>query len=281
MLLVLIVMHMVIRYRLYDLAKLSTYRVPLRQWVTKRRIARAGAGVLQVVIPILLIVGPQYVLVYRAEDHLALVGKRFTVEAAKILSTLGVYVYKYETYTGPEPISGQVFYYDESRKATVDRIVADDGKVNLLSYAVAYPLETVQTVFIKTVGAFQSYEWSTYRLTLENIPNYVFVFGLFIFCFFVFVNLAMPLNVLRSLRGGRSFPFHTVVLWMAIDLIVLSYTLLSPVETRFIVPAFPILTATTLYVGWRAENRRSLLIVLIIGIVLYLITYQVLQVSRI
>jgi hypothetical protein len=136
-------------------------------------------------------------------------------------------------------------------------------------------------VLIKTVGAFQSYEWSTYRLTLQNVPNYVFVFGLIVFCFFVFVNLAMACSVVRRVRGGRSFPFHTVVLWMAIDLIVLSYTLLSPVETRFIVPAFPILTATALYVGWRAGNRQSWGVVLIVGIPLYLITYQVLQVSRI
>lgn len=285
LLLGLVVLRFVTTYRLYDVAQIPRVRALMGQWITKRRLVSAGAKFLQVLVPIVLIVGQQYVLVYNAEGHFALVGRRFTTEAAGILSTLGVYVYKYETYTGPEPVSRQVFYYDGDHKANAERMVAAEGGVNLLSYAAGYPLAAAQTVLIKTVGAFQSYEWSTYRLSVENSPNYVFVFGLLIFGLFVFLNLSMFLNVVRGARqahpGSESIPFQTVVLWGAINLIVLSYSFLSPVETRFIVPAFPILTATALYVIWRTGDRRPLIIAMIIATMLYLVTYQVLQVSRI
>jgi hypothetical protein len=213
------------------------------------------------------------------------VGKRFTTEAAQNLTTLGVYVYKYETYTGPEPVSRQVFYYDGDHKANAERMVAAEGGVNLLSYAAGYPLAAAQTVLIKTVGAFQSYEWSTYRLSVENSPNYMFVFGLLIFSLFVFLNMSMFLSIVRGvrqpLRESESIPFQIVVLWAAVNLIVFSYSFLSPVETRFIVPAFPILTATALYMIWRTGDRRTIIIALIVATTLYLVTYQVLQVSRI
>jgi hypothetical protein len=285
LLLGLVVLRFVTTYRLYDVAKIPRVRALLGQWITKRRFVSVGAKLLQVLVPIVLIVGPQYMLVYNAEGHFALAGRRFTTDAARILTTLGVYVYKYETYTGPEPLSRQVFYYDGDHKVIAERMVAAEGGVNLLSYAAGYPLAAAQTVLIKTVGAFQSYEWSTYRLSVENSPNYVFVFGLLIFSLFVFLNMSTFLSIVRGMRQplpeSESIPFQIVVLWAAVNLIVFSYSFLSPVETRFIVPAFPILTATALYMIWRTGDRRTIIIALIVATTLYLVTYQVLQVSRI
>jgi hypothetical protein len=280
LLVVLTVLRSVINHRLYNCSRAGLARKGLNGL-----IFRASIALVQVLAPMLLIVGLQYMLVYNAEGHFAVVGKRFTTEAAQNLTTLGVYVYKYETYTGPEPVSRQVFYYDGDHKANAERMVAAEGGVNLLSYAAGYPLAAAQTVLIKTVGAFQSYEWSTYRLSVENSPNYMFVFGLLIFSLFVFLNMSMFLSIVRGvrqpLRESESIPFQIVVLWAAVNLIVFSYSFLSPVETRFIVPAFPILTATALYMIWRTGDRRTIIIALIVATTLYLVTYQVLQVSRI
>ncbi len=253
-------------------------------WNQMRQIdlKRLTIVVLQIAVPLLVIVGLQYFFVYQAENKINLVGTRATELAVKHLNA-SVYDYKYETYVGTGPHSPKLFYCFEKGEAQATAICAGQDSLNLFQYFVTYPFDTVYVLIVKTVGIFQSYEWSTYRQTTTSYPNLVFIWGLIPLLGLVVAHH----NLLRQWRKMLTTSyanFCRILVLVAADLYLVLYILFTIPETRFMAPMLPALTVcglSTIATPLSPRYHRTLLIIAGLTFIMYMLVFVILQSSLI
>ncbi len=231
---------------------------------------------LQVLMPLLIIVGLQYWLIFQVESRVNLVGKLAT-QIADWNSQAGVFYYKYETFAGDQSRSSSVFYVFDTGAKQAAKLRDAAGNMSILNYALTHPVDTAYVFLVKAIGLFQSYELSTYRMALENTANFVFVWGFIPLLGLVYAHWSVLLNVRKMLTGSRA-AFYGLIVLAAADLYLILYTIFTIPETRFMAPVFPALTVCGI-VAATTQRRRNLLFAAILTFGIYLLAFEILRVS--
>ncbi len=263
---------------------------------------------LQIGLPLLLIVGLQYILVARSGGGLSLIGKTGGYWQTRVLYE-GSYMYRYQPYADPRGALHHMYYVS----TPCEQIAIALNGINPLPVILADLPGTFYLYAVKTIAMFQPLSWSTYRTSLDTPSGYLLLFGLLLFFFFVYltlrqwdiwrlfnpstassgqrlkvdhsqpdslsVNLSLNLSFLVNLRemlhlsreGSTKF-----ALWLAITLYILLYALVSVPEPRYIAAILPILTALAVTEISANRNIGSLLRAAVLASVLYLFTYEIL-----
>ncbi len=278
--------------------------------LNRRRTLSIG---LQILMPLLVIVGLQYYLSLRDGTGFALIGKEGLYWQQRVIYD-SAYVFKYETFAnGRGQLENLIYKSFEREKLIAQPTIQDPIRV-----ALADPLGTIPFMLVKTTGMFQSYTWSSYRINMDHSMNEVFFTGLALLTSFIYLTLlqlnafvtrlrtataGQPLMVLQNVERERSngatlrvrlnlvFNFdkrlflnsepisNTLILWLAATLYIVLYAAVSSPEPRYLAPILPILISSGLYAVVYQKHRSSLLLAAFIAFTLYMLTYQTLQLS--
>jgi len=243
----------------------------------KRWSARQFINItIQVCVPLLCIVGLQYLYVYQMEKSIGLVGNKMNSEISLILD-LGNWYYKYDTYVGRETRSPSLSYVFANWETRAKSEMQEGEPLRMIPFILENPVESFFFYVIRGVGLFQHYEWSAYRFTTENTFNEVALWGLFAFFGCVYANVYFVFNFKRVFLKQLNQPF--TVLLLAVDLYLGAYTLLYVPEFRFIAPTLPIFLVLGVAAIMQDRSWRNIALVLTSSFTLYVFTFEVLRVS--
>lgn len=240
----------------------------LVRWVRKTapRPEALPARLLMIAVPLLLVLLPQFALVYQNEGRVGFTGAQGSGWVSTHLEYT-YYYYKYETYIG-EWHGPKVLYLSPRRAVMFEQRDPTQPMVLLMALD---PVGTGYMTAIKTAGLFQNYEYAVYRSHLDNrFTHPTFLYGFVLFVQFMYL-------VGLSLLEFRSFVLENhPVLVTALAIVALHvglYSLLTAPESRFIAPVFPLLTA---FAGFNVIARpriRLMMGVVVASILLYAYTY--------
>ncbi|MBM4303379.1 MAG: hypothetical protein FJ112_03510, partial [Deltaproteobacteria bacterium] len=211
------------------------YGVVLLGFVIIRRrvdLKKSGGRYFKIAVIYFLILVPQVLTIYIHENRLALTGREAD-DWKKIHLKEGMYTYKYETLVARQEdprlnyinINRYNLLHGVTKQSDLYRLILEDW------------LGTIKMITFKTVGLFQSFDWSVYRISNSLRPLHpVFLFGGIHFFFFVFSCI----EVLKMIFNKNKNCFSN---WMAVQIFcilhVLVYAILTVPESGFIAPVIP------------------------------------------
>lgn len=227
-------------------------------------IRRAVLLGMALAFPLLLVVIPQLALIYIGEGTIGLTGEWGNEWISTHINT-STYVYKYETFVGVEG-TPQMYYTNTQREAlAADKTLTETILADLPGYAAH--------IALKSIGMFQAYETSPYRVTTEDSPlDPVFLMSFVSFAGLVYVLAATGWAAIKSPRTLLTAP---AALLLAVLAHWFAYSIPTIPEPRFITPILPLIAA--LAVATYSLRRDRWLLVGSVGaaLVLYAITYAV------
>ncbi len=214
-------------------------------------------GALQIILPLLIVVGLQVRHVWNVEGQIGLYPSPIT--DSFVDTTLGIYsvdLYKYETYRPDEPTdrpNGAIEYRDIERNAQYKQFLLSEtgepGMATAIQFMLRTPLETLYTLLIRLMSSFQNYEWIFYRQELYAAPTYIFWWGfvailylVYSTVFFIQSGFGLRLNAAKNTR----FLSWTLLYFIIITLIPPSVLIVS--EVRRIWPILPLMTVVSVYI---------------------------------
>ena len=233
-----------------------------------------GRKLLYFCLPLIVLVGWQFLLIYRAEGQFRIVGAA-AMSALQLHKDLRVYTLRYDTYSGNDPQFNPAVPYNSARnKAIIER--CNEFRISLSDCIWRDERNWVyvpETILIKTTGMFQNFDWSTYRGKLDNRPNTLFWQGWVVFLLFLYV----PLDYLRRLWARAHLAFYEHLVVLGCVAYVLAYGIFTAPQTDYIFPVHqPLLVFGVLYLAERLHNRKEvawLIVVASLGSAIYWYSY--------
>lgn len=241
---------------------------------------RMGTRVLLIIECFAMIISIQYIVVYRYTNLWAFVGPE-AKQSINVHYRASIYSYKYETYIGVEPHRAPLHYSSTTRRSLLPEGVSKEFRFpDWCRVMLGDPAGTLAMIMIKTTGLFQSYEWSPFRQTLKlNARHPAFICGLILFIGFVFIVIVYVADknwLNTGLRSQLSFDF----LFIISTLHIFIYSILTAPESRFIYPVVPILSVCAIHAGCLGRKKSYMVYAMIISVVLYSVTYQIMRDSQ-
>jgi len=232
------------------LATLTFFR-----WVQRYRVhinsGQIGRTLIQMLVPLLLLVGTQYLITYQQQGVWSIVGGTGN-KAIQIHITGSLYYYRYETLLRPDGyVSGVRYYNNDVRERIAPIAIEEPSMVALyIEQLRADPLSLPLMALIKAVGLFQHYDLRMFLSDLGIVSPLAFALGLVMFILFVTIvqeGLLQALALIRQRPRGLKLTPSIVLFWVIVTYVVL-YAIATAPEPRFIFPIFPAITILGLHI---------------------------------
>lgn len=226
------------------LATLSFFR-----WVQRYRVhinsRHIGRALVQMLIPIFLLVGAQYLITYQQHGVWSIVGGTGN-KAIQIHITGSLYYYRYETLLRPDGYVTGVRYYNHDVRLRIAPIAIEEPSMVALYMEQfrADPLSLPLMALVKMIGLFQHYDLRMFLSDIGIVSPLAFALGLGMFILFVTIvleALVQGIALVRQRPRGLKLTPPMVLFWVIVTYVVL-YAIATAPEPRFIFPIFPALT---------------------------------------
>jgi len=221
------------------------------------------------ILSFLVICTPQIATIFKHEHRIGLVGylSSYPLSDSKLA---GKKTYKYETLptNAKSPI---ILYLRTPLFFTKPKL--GNGLVRL-GNIFNFLADSTMFYILKTVGLFQSFDWSVYRTSSSANPSHpVFLYGFINFFFFLYMSLGLFERLVT--RNKQKDNLYLITVNTSGIFHVLLYSLLVHCESRYIAPALPIFIIFGFYYLVRDARFLKLLSVFTVSMVLYISTFHI------
>lgn len=253
------------------LATLTFFR-----WVQRYRVhinsAQIGRTLIQMLVPLLLLVGTQYLITYQQQGVWSIVGGTGN-KAIQIHITGSLYYYRYETLLRPDGyVSGVRYYNNDVRERIAPIAIEEPSMVALyLEQLRADPLSLPLMALVKAIGLFQHYDLRMFLSDLGIVSPLAFALGLGIFILFTTIvqeGLLQGVALIRQRPRGLKLSPPIVLFWVIVTYVIL-YAIATAPEPRFIFPIFPAITILGIHIMSQPRPLWQRVSAPIIAVVLY------------